>query len=123
MTGTAATRTSHDQQPGRNDMDEHQREEYLRTACRAADQEWRSVNQAAHPSPEDLDAACERARDAALAALTGARLDGEEALAVAERAVRQQDDERSDASAAHHPAKSRQPSKAHFQSYAFASQL
>ena len=56
MTSTAATRISHDQQPGRSDMDEHQREEYLRTACRAADQEWRAVNEAAHrPSPEDLD--------------------------------------------------------------------
>ena len=29
MTSPAATRNSHDQQPGRNDMDEHQREEYL----------------------------------------------------------------------------------------------
>jgi hypothetical protein len=93
MTGTAATRTSHDQQPGRNDMDEHQRDEHLRTAYRAADQEWRSVNEAAHPSPEDLDAACQRARDAALAALAGAGLDGEEALALAERAARQRDDE------------------------------
>jgi hypothetical protein len=92
MTGTA-TRTSHDQQPGRNDMDEHQRDEHLRTAYRAADQEWRSVNEAAHPSPEDLDAAYERARDAALAGLAGAGLDGEEALALAERAARQQDDE------------------------------
>ena len=92
MTGTA-TRTSHDQQPGRSDMDEHQREEHLRTAYRAADQEWRAVNEAAHPSPEDLDAAYERARAAALAALAEAGLDGEEALALAERAARQQDDE------------------------------
>ena len=74
-------------------MDEHQREEHLRTAYRAADQEWRAVNEAAHPSPEDLDAACQRARDAALAALAGAGLDGDEALALAERAARQQDDE------------------------------
>jgi uncharacterized membrane protein len=93
MTGTAATRTSHDQQPGRNDMNEHQREEHLRTAYRAADQEWRPVNEAAHPSPDDLDAAYERARAAALAALSEAGLDGEEALALAERAARQQDDE------------------------------
>ena len=93
MTGTAATRTSHDQQPGRNDMNEHQREEHLRTAYRAADQEWRAVNEAAHPSPEDLDAACQRARDAALAALAEAGLNGEEALALAERAARQQNDE------------------------------
>ena len=94
MTSTAATRTSHDQQPGRSDMDEHQREEHLRTACRAADQEWRPVNEAAHrPSPEDLAAACDRARDAALAALAEAGLDGDEALALAERAARQQDDE------------------------------
>jgi hypothetical protein len=94
MTGTAATRNSHDQQPGRIDMDEHQRDEYLRTAYRAADQEWRAVSEAAHrPSPEDLEAARQRARDAALAALTEAGLDGEEALALAERAARQQDDE------------------------------
>jgi hypothetical protein len=92
MTGTA-TRTSHDQQPGRNDMDEHQREEHLRTAYRAAGQERSAASEAAHPSPEDLDAACERARAAALAALAGAGLDGEEALALAERAARQQDDE------------------------------
>ena len=94
MTSTAATRVSHDQQPGRSDMDEHQRDEYLRTAYRAADQEWRAVNEAAHsPSPEDLDAACDRARDAALAALTEAGLDGNEAIALAQRAARQQDDE------------------------------
>jgi len=78
-------------------MDEHQRDEYLRTACRAAaqDLEWRPVNEAAHrPSPEDLAAAAyRRARDAALAALAGAGLDGDEALALAERAARQQDDE------------------------------
>ena len=94
MTGTAATRTSHDQQPGRNDMSEHQRKEYLRTAYRAADREWRPVNGAAHRlSPGELDAAYGRARDAALAALAGAGLDGEEAVALAERAARQQDDE------------------------------
>ncbi len=66
MTGTTATRTSHDHQPGRSDMDEHQRDEHLRTAYRAADQEWRAVNEAAHPSPDDLEAACQRARAAAL---------------------------------------------------------
>jgi len=94
MTSTAATRISHDQPPGRSDMDEHQREEHLRTACRAADQEWRAAGEAAHrPSPEDLAAACQRACDAALAALTEAGLDGDEALALAERAARQQDDE------------------------------
>jgi hypothetical protein len=94
MTSTAATRTSHDQQPGRSDMDEHQRGEYLRTACSAADQEWRAAGEAAHrPPPEDPDAARQRARDAALAALTGAGLDGQEALAPAGRAARQQDDE------------------------------
>jgi hypothetical protein len=94
MTSTAATRISHDQQPGRSDMDEHQRGEHLRTAYRAADQEWRPVNGAANsPSPEDLAAACDRARDAALAALTEAGLDGDEALALARRAARQQDDE------------------------------
>jgi uncharacterized membrane protein len=94
MTSTAATRISHDQQPGRSDIDEHQREEYLQTACRAADQERRAVGEAEHrPSPEDLEAACERARDAALAALAEAGLDGDEALALAERAARQQDDE------------------------------
>ena len=94
MTSAAATRISHDQQPGRSDMDEHQRDEYLRTAYRAADQEWRAINEAAHsPSPEDLDAACDRARDAALAALTEAGLDGNEAIALAQRAARQQDDE------------------------------
>ena len=93
MTGTA-TRTSHDQQPGRSDMNEHQRNEHLRTAYRAADQEWRAAGEAArNPSPEDLDAACQRARGAALEALAGAGLDGEEALALAERAARQQDDE------------------------------
>ena len=75
-------------------MNEHQRENYLNIAYRAADQEWRAVSEAAHrPSPEDLDAACQRARDAALAALAEAGLDGEEALAFAERAARQQDDE------------------------------
>ena len=88
MTSTAATRISHDQQPRRSDMDEHQREEYLRIAYRAADQEWRAINEAAHrPSPDDLAAACDRARDAALAALAGAGLDGDEALALAERAA------------------------------------
>ena len=94
MTSTAATRISHDQQPGRSDMDEHQRDEHLRTAYRAADQEWRAINEAAHsPSPEDLAAACDRARDAALAAIAEAGLDGDEALALAERAARQRDDE------------------------------
>ena len=94
MTGTPATRISHDHQPGRSDMDEHQREEHLRTVGRAADQERRAAGEAAHrPSPDDLDAACQRARDAALAALAGAGLDGEEALALAGRAARQQDDE------------------------------
>jgi len=94
MTSTAATCISHDQQPGRSDMGEHQRDEYLRTAYRAADQEWRAINEAAHsPSPEDLAAACDRARDAALAALAEAGLDGNEAIALVERAARQQDDE------------------------------
>jgi hypothetical protein len=75
-------------------MNEHQRKEYLRTACRAADQERRAAGEAAgNPSPEDLDAACERARDAALKALAEAGLDGEEAVALAERAARQQDGE------------------------------
>ena len=92
MIGTAATRTSHDQQPGISDMNEHQRENFLNIAFLAADQEWRAVNEAArNPSPEDLDAACQRARDAALAALAEAGLDGDEALA--ERAAQQQDDE------------------------------
>ena len=93
MTSPDGARTSHDHQPGTNDMNEHQRKEYLRTAYRAADQEWRAVNEAAHPSPEDLDAAYERARDAALAALAEAGLNGEEALAFAEQAARQQHDE------------------------------
>jgi hypothetical protein len=94
MTSTAATRISHDQQPGRDHMDEHQRKEYLRIAYRAADQERHPVNEAAHrPSPEDPEAACRRARDAALAALTGAGLDGDEALALAERAARSEDDQ------------------------------
>jgi hypothetical protein len=94
MTSTTATSISHDQQPGRSDMDKHQREEHLRTACRVAGQERRAAGEAAHrPSPEDLAAACQRARDAALAALTGAGLEGDEALALAERAARQQDDE------------------------------
>jgi hypothetical protein len=85
MTSTAATRISHDQQPGRSDMDEHQRDEHLRIAYRAADQESRPVDEAAHrPSPEDPAAACDRARDAALAALTEAGLDRDEALALAE---------------------------------------
>ena len=75
-------------------MNEHQCENYLNIAFRAADQEWHAVNQVAHrPSPEGLDAACRRARNAALAALAEAGLDGEEALALAERAARQQDDE------------------------------
>jgi hypothetical protein len=66
MTSTAATRISHDQQPRRSDRDEHQRQEYLRTAYRAAGQERRAINEAAHrPSPDDLAAACDRARDAA----------------------------------------------------------
>jgi hypothetical protein len=96
MTSTAATRISHDQQPGRSDMDEHQREEYLRIAYRAAaqDREWHPVNEAAHrPSPEHLEAAYRRARDAALAALAQAGLYSDQALAFAERAARQQDDE------------------------------
>jgi hypothetical protein len=94
MTSTAATRNSHDHQPGRTDMNPRQRDEHLRTAYRAADQEWRAINEAAHrPTPEDLEAAYRRARDAALAALAGAGLDGEDAVALAERAARQQDDE------------------------------
>ena len=94
MTSTAATSISHDQQPRRSDMNEHQRDEYLRIAYRAADQEWRAINEAAHrPSPDDPAAACDRARDAALAALAGAALDGDEALALAERAAQGQDDE------------------------------
>jgi uncharacterized membrane protein len=94
MTSTATTRISHDQQPRRSDMDEHQREEYLRIAYRAAGQDWRPANDAAHrPSPDDPAAACDRARDAALAALAGAGLDGDEALALAERAAQGQDDE------------------------------
>jgi hypothetical protein len=91
MTGTAATRISHDQQPGRSDMDERQREEHLRTAYRAADQERRAAGEAAdRPSPEDLAAASDRARDAALAALAEAGLDGDEALALAALAAREQ---------------------------------
>ena len=97
MTGTAATRTSHDQQPGRNDMDEHQRGEHLRTAYHAADQEWRGGGEAAHrPSPEDTSASPAPPSSESSApgnTLAGAGLDGEEALALAERAARQQDDE------------------------------
>jgi hypothetical protein len=78
-------------------MDEHQHQEYLRIACGAADQERRPASEAAHrPSPEDPEAACRRARDAALAALAEAGLDGDEALvalALAERAARGEDDE------------------------------
>lgn len=45
-------------------MDEHQREEHLRTACRAADQERNAAGEAAHrPSPEDPAAACHAERD------------------------------------------------------------
>ena len=33
-------------------MDEHQREEYLRIAYRAADQEWRAINEADAPPPD-----------------------------------------------------------------------
>jgi hypothetical protein len=47
----------------------------------------------APPSPDDLAAACDRARDTALAALAGAGLDGDEALALAEGAAQGQDDE------------------------------
>jgi hypothetical protein len=43
MTSTAATRNSHDHQPGRSDMNEHQREEHLRTACRAAGPQRRTA--------------------------------------------------------------------------------
>jgi hypothetical protein len=39
MTSTATARISRDQPPGRSDTGERQREERLRTACRAADQE------------------------------------------------------------------------------------
>ena len=79
MTSTAATRNNHDHQPGRSDMNEHPRKSYLNVAFLAADQERRAVNEAAHhPWPEDLDAACQRARDAALAALAGAGLNGDE---------------------------------------------
>jgi len=111
MTGTPATRISHDQQPGRSDMDEQQRDEHLRTAYRAADQERRAVSEAAHrPSPEDLDAACQRARDAALAALAGAGLNDDEALAIAEQAARQPDDE-SEVPAGHTEHASRYPAQ------------
>ena len=75
-------------------MDNHQREEHLRTPCRAAGPERHTAGEAAHrPSPDDLGAACQRARDAALAALAGAGLDGEEARALAGHAARQQDDD------------------------------
>ena len=48
-------------------MHEHEREEYLRIAYRAADQDWRAINEAAHrPSPDDLAAARDRAQEAAL---------------------------------------------------------
>jgi hypothetical protein len=89
MTSTAPNRNSHDHQPGRSDMDE-----YLRIAYHAADQERRAINEAAHrPSPEDPEATFDRARDAALAALSRASLNGDEALALAGRAARGQDDE------------------------------
>ena len=91
---TTPPRISHDPQQGSIDMDEQQRLEYLRIAYRAADDEWRPVNEATDgASPEEMEAAYQRARAAALAALTGAGLDGEDALALAERAARQQDDE------------------------------
>lgn len=48
-----------------SDMDDHQREEHLRTAYRTADQERRAVDEAAQPPPEDPDAAYQRALDAA----------------------------------------------------------
>ena len=107
MTGTSATRTSHDQQPRRSDMDDGQREEHLRTAYRAADQDRHAADEAVpRPSPEDPATAYQRARDAMLAALTRAAvlmaltrtagLDGDEAVALAERAARQQQDHESD---------------------------
>ena len=75
-------------------MDEHHRDEYLRIACGAAGQERRAISEAAHrPSPEDLDAAYQRARDAALAALAAAGLYSDEAVALADRAARSQEDD------------------------------
>jgi hypothetical protein len=95
MTSTpAASRTSLGPQPDKIDMNEEQREEFLLIARRAAGPELRAAGEAAHrPLPGDLAAARDRARDAALAALANAGLDGEEALAFAECAARQQDGE------------------------------
>lgn len=56
MTSTA--RNSHDQQPGRHDMNKHQR-----TACRTAAQEQHAAGEAAHRRPPgDPAAACQPAR-------------------------------------------------------------
>jgi hypothetical protein len=66
-------------------------DEYLRLACRAADEQWRAAD-AAHPDG-DPDAASGRACDAAYAALTAAGMTGAQARAYAERAARQEDDE------------------------------
>ena len=71
MTSTPAPRTSPGPQPDETGMNEEQREEFLLIARRAADPELRAAGEAAHsPSPEDLAAARDRARDAALAALS-----------------------------------------------------
>jgi hypothetical protein len=94
MTSAPAPGTSPGPQPDEINMHEEQREEFLLIACRAADPELRAAGEAAHrPPPGDLAAARDRARDAALAALASAGLGGEEAVAFAECAARQQDGE------------------------------
>jgi hypothetical protein len=64
MTSTAATRTSHDQQPGKSDMDEHQRKEHLRTAYRAGGQERALAERAARQQDDESEVpACHAEHD------------------------------------------------------------
>jgi len=92
MTSTGPTPISHDRQPDRIDINnEEQREEFARMTRRAADPELRAA-EARRTSPGDMAAAGDRARDAALAALAEAGLDGREALAFANWAARRHDD-------------------------------
>jgi hypothetical protein len=89
MISNVTIRTSRDQQPDRINMSEPQREEFVRMARRAAGPELRAAREAEHPlSAGELDAARDRAREAALAALVEAGLGRAEALAFAERAAR-----------------------------------
>lgn len=67
-------------------------DEYLRIAYYAAAEQWRAAGDD-HPSPEDLEAAYQRAYGAAYGALTMVGMDAGQAKTYAERAAHMSDDE------------------------------